>query len=137
MNQKPLNVAMHPVENTGNQYIALTCSCIQQTGVQLYAFSSIFRSASLFFMTDLVIFNWFETLKVRRFQKITRFFYQTDASDPAENYRKKKLFLFFIIKSDMRRKTVFYQNSLCAVCAKKPIKSLFYLMHQNPLCAPI
>lgn len=136
MNQKPLNVAMHPVENTGNQYIALTCSCIEKTGVRLYAFSSIFRSFPLFLKTDLVIFNWFETLKVRRFQKITRFFIKRMLLILLK-ITGKKLFLFFIIKSDMRRKTVFYQNSLCAVCAKKPIKSLFYLMHQNPLCAPI
>ena len=74
MNQKQLNVAMKPVENSANQYIALTCSCIEKTGVRLYAFSSIFRSFPLFLKTDLVIFNWFETLKARRFrfQKIIR-----------------------------------------------------------------
>lgn len=74
MNQKQLNVAMKPVENSANQYIALTCSCIEKTGVRLYAFSSIFRSFPLFLKTDLVILNWFETLKARRFrfQKIIR-----------------------------------------------------------------
>lgn len=96
MNQKQLNVAMKPVENSANQYIALTCSYIEKTGVRLYAFSSIFRSFPLFLKTDLVILNWFETLKARRFrfQKIIRFFYQTDDSYPAENYRKKNCFCF-------------------------------------------
>ena len=96
MNQKQLNVAMKPVENSANQYIALACSCIEKTGVRLYAFSSIFRSFPLFLKTDLVILNWFETLKARqfRFQKNNPFDKKTDCSYPAENYRKKNCFCF-------------------------------------------
>lgn len=85
---------MRPVENATNQYIALTCSCIQRTGVQLYAFSSIFRSASLFWKTDLVILNWFETLKTRRFQKLLRFLIKRLLLVLLKLARKKIVFVF-------------------------------------------
>lgn len=138
MNQKQLNVAMNPVENSANQYIALTCSCIEKTGVRLYAFSSIFRSFPLFLKTDLVILNWFETLKARRFrfQKIIRFFIKRMILILLK-ITGKKLFLCFTTKSGMRNRTVFSPGILCVIYAKRLIKSLFYLMHQNPLCAPI
>lgn len=138
MNQKPLNVAMKPVENSANQYIALTCSCIEKTGVRLYAFSSIFRSFPLFLKTDLVIFNWFETLKTRRFrfQKIIRFFIKRMLLILLKITGKKIVFVFHNKIGHEEKNSIlskFFMRCLC----KKADKIIILSHASKSACAPI